>query len=341
MQVIPFTRRSITVKRFRMIGVPLLILATLTAVVALALTLFVPAVQAGAGGTEVFHGRVHPIRGAAPNAVTNSLMTYHGGPISSAPMVYINYWGSQWNTGFSTGGYTSAQAQTYINGFFGAVGGSSWGQIDVQYCQGVAVGTTNCGSSGTHVGNQTGLLGGTWVDTTSLPRRITQTSIANAATRLMNHFGYSANAIYFVFTPSGHSMSGFGTQWCAWHDNVNTSSGQMAYAYQPYSPNAGTSCGMNFVNGTNNSFGNGYFDGFSITAGHEWAEAETDMTPSTSVAWQGPGGGSDENADKCAWNNNGGVSTNISLGGHNYAVQPIWSNNSTTGTGSHCVTSHT
>ncbi len=98
---------------------------------------------------------------------------------------------------------------------------------------------------------------------------------------------------------------------------------------------------MNFVNGTNNSYGNGYFDGFSITAGHEWIEAETDMTPSTSIAWQGPGGGSDENGDKCAWNNNGGVSTNISLSGHNYAVQPDWSNNSTTGTGSHCVMSHT
>jgi serine protease len=339
---IPLIRRSITVKRFRVIGVSLGILATLTAVVTLALTLFVPAVGADAGGTEVFHGRIHPIRGASPNAVTNSLMTYHGGPISSAPVVYVNYWGSQWNTGFSTGGYTSAQAQTYINGFFGNVGGSSWGRIDTQYCQGVSIGASSCPATGvTHVGNQTGLLGGTWVDTTSIPRRITQTSIANAATRLMNHFGYSANAIYFVFTPSGRSMSGFGTQWCAWHDNVNTSSGQMAYAYQPYSPNAGASCGMNFVNSTNNSFGNGYFDGFSITAGHEWAEAETDMTPSTSVAWQGPGGGSDENADKCAWNNNGGVSTNISLGGHSYAVQPIWSNNSTTGTGSHCVTSHT
>ena len=296
---------------------------------------------AGGGGTEVFHGQAHPIRGASGKSVTNSLMTYHGGPISTTPTIYINYWGSQWNTGFTTGGYTSAQAQTYLNGFFGNVGGSAWAQTDTQYCSGVAVGTTNCGTSGTHVGNQTGLLGGTWVDTTSLPRRISQSNIASAATRLMNHFGYSANAIYFVMTPSGHSMNGFGTQWCAWHDNTNTSFGQMAYAYQPYAPDAGSSCGMNFVNGTNNSYGNGYFDGFSITGGHEWIEARTDMTPSTSIAWQGPGGGSDENGDKCAWNNNGGVSGNISLGGHNYAVQPDWSNNSTTGTGSHCVMSHT
>jgi hypothetical protein len=89
--------------------------------------------------------------------------------------------------------------------------------------------------------------------------------------------------------------------------------------------------------------GNGYFDGFSIVAGHEVSEADTDMNPNTSstVAWQGPGGGGDENGDNCAWNQNGGVSTNISLGSHTYAVSPIWSNNATTGTSSHCVTSHT
>ena len=37
---------------------------------------------------------------------------------------------------------------------------------------------------------------------------------------------------------------------------------------------------------------------------------------------------------------NGGVSANITLGSNFYAAQPIWSNNSTTSGGSHCVTSH-
>ena len=35
----------------------------------------------------------------------------------------------------------------------------------------------------------------------------------------------------------------------------------------------------------------------------------------------------------------GGTSTNITLGSHFYAVQPIWSNSTTSG-GSHCVTSY-
>jgi hypothetical protein len=330
-------RSSIAVKKTRFVVIPLSVVAVMA--VALAVAFGAHASSASASAPEVFHGKIMHARGATNPSVTNSLMTYHGGPISTAPHVYINYWGTNWATGFSTGGYTSAQAQTYINGFFSGVGGSSWGAIDTQYCQGVATGATSCPAGSTFVGNQTGLLSGTWNDTTSIPKHITQSSIASAATRLMQHFGYDANAIYFVFTPSGHSMSGFGTQWCAWHTNTSTSSGNIAYAYQGYSPDAGTSCGMNFVNSTNNSYGNGYFDGFSITAGHEWAEAETDMWPGTSIAWQGPGGGSDENADKCAWNQNGGTSTNLSLGGHNYAVQPIWSN-ATTANGSHCVTSY-
>jgi serine protease len=332
-------RSSITVKKTRFIVIPLSFMAVLA--VALAVALGAHASSASAAAPEVFNGKIMHAKGAGNPAVTNSLMTYHGGPISTAPHVYINYWGTKWATGFTTGGYTSAQAQTYLNGFFGGIGGSSWGAIDTQYCQGVAIGATSCPAGSAFVGNQTGLLAGTWNDTTSIPKHITQSNIASAATRLMQHFGYDANAIYFVMTPSGQSMSGFGTQWCAWHSNTSTSSGNIAYAYQPYAPDAGTSCGMNFVNSTNTSYGNGYFDGFSITGGHEWAEAETDMWPGTSstVAWQGPGGGSDENGDKCAWNQNGGTSTNISLGGHNYAVQPIWSN-ATTVNGSHCVTSY-
>ncbi len=152
----------------------------------------------------------------------------------------------------------------------------------------------------------------------------------------MNNFGgYNPNATYFVFTPHGHSMSGFGTSWCAWHDEP-TSGTDMAYAYMPYMPDAGTSCGRNFVNRTNNSYGNGYFDGFSIVGGHEYAEAMTDPHPertSTNFGWiTSTGLSGEEIGDLCAWASN---STNITLGSHFYAVQPLWSNAS-----SSCVTSY-
>lgn len=243
----------------------------------------------------------------------------HGGPVEVTPAVYISWWGSEWASGFSSGGYTSAQLQTYETGFFGNVGGSSWINSTTQYCQGVASGTVFCGSSGTHITNPTGQLKGTWNDTSTAPSSPTQSDIAAAAVRLMGHFGYSPNATYFVFTPSGKSMSGFGTRWCAWHSATSAANGTVAYAYMPYVTDAGASCGENFVNAGNSSYGNGYFDGFSIVGGHEYAEAQTDPHPNT--GWL-DGSGS-ENGDKCAWSS---ASADIALGGHQYAVQPLWSN---------------
>ncbi|HEY7835146.1 MAG TPA: hypothetical protein VIG30_16340, partial [Ktedonobacterales bacterium] len=83
-------------------------------------------------------------RGAASKAAGTQLV-YQGGAVETTPLLYISWWGPQWKTGFSTGGYTSAQAQTYITGFYTNVGGSSWDNIDTQYCQGIAIGSTSCG----------------------------------------------------------------------------------------------------------------------------------------------------------------------------------------------------
>lgn len=280
---------------------------------------------AAAGGPVDRAAQTMGILGASrPGAAAATTpLTYGGGPIQQASKVYISWWGPQWVSGFTTGGYSSTQAQAYVTGFFGNVGGSPWGGIDTQYCQGVAVGTINCGSGGVHVTNPLGQLAGTWNDTTALPKRITQSSIASAALRLMSHSGgYDANATYMVFTPTGHSMSGFRTSWCAWHSVTSSGGNNVAYAYMPYIPDAGGNCGMNFVNKTNDAFGNGYFDGFSIVGGHEYAEAQTDPWPTSgSVGWQDSGGA--ENGDKCAWN---ALSSNVTLGSNSYAVQPIWSN---------------
>jgi hypothetical protein len=272
-------------------------------------------------GAEVM-GILHGARGdhgkPKPPPKNNNLAS-GGGPVETTPVVYISWWGPEWASGFSTGGYTSAQAQTYTTGFFAGVGGTPWNNVVAQYCQGVPSGTQTCPGGATVIQNVSGQFKGAWNDPSSVPSRPTQSQIAAAAVRLANHFGYNPNATYMVYTPSGKSMSGFGTQWCAWHSSTSSSAGTVAYAYIPYMPDAGTSCGRNFVNGTNTSYGNGYFDGFSVVAGHEYSEAETDPHPSS--GWVDGSGA--ENADKCAWSSSSG---NISFGGHAYAVQPTWSN---------------
>ena len=277
--------------------------------------------------------RVKPAHAAQGTHRTSTLLYSHGGAIEQVAKVYIVYWGPQWSTGFSTNGYSSAQAQTYVHDFFAGVGGSSWANSTTQYCQGVASGTTQCGTAGVHPSNPVNELAGTWNDTSSVPSSPTQGEIASEAAALASHFGgVSTNADYMVFTPSGSSQNGFGTNWCAYH----SSSGSLSYSYVPYQPDAGASCGMNFVNGLNNSYGNGYFDGFSIVGGHEYAETITDPYPSS--GWLDSRGS--ENGDKCAWIGSGqGAASNVSLGGHTFAVQSLWSNAFNRGGGG-CVLSY-
>jgi len=253
-------------------------------------------------------------------------LTYHGGPVETSTSVYLIYWGSAWSTGFTTGGYTSAKAQTYVHDFFTNVGGSNWIGTDTQYCQGAASGATSCGSGTTHVGNPTGQLKGVWVDSATNPpanNQIQDSNLANEAVRsiTVHGFPYDANATYLVFTPTGDSESGFaanGGGWCAWHSDTSSSVGTVNFGYIPYMPDAGGSCGVDFIN-SNDTYGHGYFDGFSVVAGHEYEEAQTDPHLN---AWYDSRGS--ENADKCAWN---ALSGNTALGTTNYwAVQPVWSN---------------
>jgi len=215
-------------------------------------------------------------------------LIYGGGPKLTSQIVYICYWG--WTS-------DPSGEKPYYEGFLSNVGGSAWLGQDNQY----------------GVNNPTGILKGTWSDPSSVPSKPTQTQVNNAGIRCMNHFGYNANADYVVATPSGHSQSGFGTRWCAYHEGLNTNQGNLAVTYFPYITDAGASCGKNFVNA------NGPLDGVSIVGGHEMAEAQTDPKPCT--GWCDSSNA--ENGDKCAWTFG---SHDITLGGKVYAVQPLWSN---------------
>ena len=259
----------------------------------------------------------HPSDGKVNGAATGKQLFSHGGAVETTPAVYISWWGTEWTAGFTGGGgVSSATAQSYVKGFYSNVGGSSWIASTSQYCQGVPSRTVTCPSSAQFIGNPTGQLKGTFNDTTPVPATPSQTDIASAALRLMAATGgYNANATYFVFTPSGKSMSGFATSWCAWHSSTSSPSGRVAYAYMPFQPDAGGNCGANFVNAGSQ----GLLDGFSIVGGHEYAEAQTDPFPNSGWLDQSNG----ENGDKCAWSPS---TTNISLAGSAYAVQPLWSN---------------
>jgi serine protease len=279
---------------------------------------------------------VHFRRGAAPNApLADVNLQYNGGSVLTSPGAFLIFWGTDWANGFSTGGFTSDQAQSYLGSYFGGVGGSGWINSQTQYCQATTFLNEFCANdpNAQFVTNPGQQLLGTWVDGSAIPASPTDADVRAEAQNAAAHFGYNPNALYLVFTPSGHNISGFGTQFCAYHDNTTFNGQPLAYSNMPYIPDAAASCGMNFVNGGTDSFGHGFFDGFSIVAGHEYAEAATDAFPSQTLAWVDSGGA--ETGDKCAWNQGPGDATqNVTFGGQFFAVQPLWSNNANGGSGS-------
>jgi serine protease len=257
---------------------------------------------------------------------TNNL-AYQGGiggiGVETAPKVYLVVWGSQWGT---NGSIDPSGEVGIVQRFLGKAGGSSWLNSVTQYCQGVAAGTVTCGTSGQHAGNQAGMYAGTWFDSGSAaPSQPTQSQLAAEAVRAVGHFGTTSavnNTVqYVIATASGNNSSGFGTQYCAWHSSTSSSAGNIAYTNLPYITDAGASCGAGFN-------GLGSKAGITIVEGHEMAETITDQFPNG--GWLDRNGA--ENGDKCAWTSG---TSNQSLNGAVFPVQPLWSNAS-----SSCVNSY-
>jgi serine protease len=257
-------------------------------------------------------------------------MTYGNGPIQTAPKVYIVFWG--WN------GRDPSGQGAYQERFFEGVGGSTWNASQTQYCDKTdAVGLT-CTSSANHVGNPNPVFttANVWSDNTNpVPTNPDDAAIQAEAARAAVFFknttaASNANTQYVIDTPQGNSTVGFGTQWCAYHGDASTSSGNLSYTDFPYITDAGGSCGENIVN----SGSAGLLDGVSIVGGHEFAESETDVSPPS--AWTDTIGA--ETGDKCAWIQFGpGSVTDISLSTGTFAVQSLYSNNDNSGAGG-CVT---
>jgi hypothetical protein len=290
----------------------------------------------------------------SPDALTNDII-YHGGNvgpgaigIEKTPAVYLVYWGTEWATGFTTPDtdgtlYSSKTLQNYLNSFFQNVGGSPWAAVQTQYCRNVPALTTSCaGITGAdYITNPKHQLKGVWTDPTPVPsdivtlglaENLVDDPIAMEAMRASAHFNYDPNATYVVLTPPRPIATGQPV-YCGYHTQTTSVDGlgnpyRLQYAFIPFlntdwGPAFGTGgCGMHNVNATSDAFGNGIFDGYSIVTGHEYSEAVTDPDNFTSIQDGWNDDQTSENADKCAWYH----TQNITLGGHQYAVQPTWSN---------------
>ena len=223
-------------------------------------------------------------------------LTYGGGAVATNPVVYLDFWGSQWDS-------DANGVEQYMQSLFSGLGDSSdtWSTSMTQYTDGNGNPITCSGS----------VLGGTWVDDSApAPQSASQADLAAEAQNAASVFGVSGpNVDIFVVSPSGTSPDGFpNTGFCAWHDWNGTT----AYTNMPYVLDAGASCGANSVQNQ--------LDGFSIVGGHEYAEAVTDPVPPSGWTDQSNG---EENGDLCAWQNLQAISFDTGT----FAMQPLWSDN--------------
>jgi hypothetical protein len=263
------------------------------------------------------HAGVKPITpaGAARKAASNTLSVGSSasqGVVSPNPKVYLVFWGSQWSR--DPAGAAPA-LQNFFRGLFGTA--DNWGTIMNQYCEGVARGTTNCGSSGVHITHPTSSpLAGTWFDNASAaPTNASANQIAAEATRAATHFGNTTqtpnlNAQYVIVSATGTHPDGFpNSGFCAWHDFTSSSSGNLAFTNLPYVPDLGAGACTTLSNAT-------ALDGFFSTETHEYAETLTDFWPAR--GWNGGGG---EIGDECIQ-----LDRRITLSTGTFDVQGLWSN---------------
>jgi len=350
-------------------GTPARTLLTLTAAVVVFAALGAQvATSSSAGVTNPKHffyalGQQNP-DGTIADSTANDLI-YHGGNagpgaigVEQKPAVYLVYWGTEWAQSFQTADtdgklYSSKTLQSYLNSFFTNVGGSPWAGVQTQYCNGVLPGSTTCVGGTGFVTNPKHQLKGVWTDPTPVPddivtlglgENLVNDPIAAEAMRASAHFNYDPQATYIILTPPRPVATGQPV-YCGYHTQTTSIDGlgnpyRIQYAFIPWLntnwPGVGTGgCGMHNVNATSDSFGNGVFDGWTIVTGHEYAEAVTDPDNffSDQDGWNDVQGS--ENGDKCAWLD----TQNIGLGGHNFAVQPMWSNEAFDATGNGCVVS--
>ncbi len=242
-------------------------------------------------------------RTASPASVSGVLFEYSGGPVLTTPKMYIILWG------YRKYGDPD-KVERLLKLFAENLGGSGHNNIYTQYYEEIS------GSTPTYITNPTEQFGGIWKDHVAIPSSPSDAQVAAEALRGVKHFGYDANASYVVATATGHSSPGFGTEWCAYHSAELSNNELVSYTNLPYQPDAGASCGANFISPPSDE--KGVDEGVTIVEGHEYGESITDANPPT--GWYNDNYG--EIGDICAWD---GIE-NDPFGTKSYTSQPMYSN---------------
>lgn len=233
--------------------------------------------------------KIVPLKGvgAAPAATTPPQLVYNNGPLLTAVQVFTAFWGSAWQQSPASGTMQS------LNSYFDYILSSALiDQLAEYNVTGQQIG------HGSHIGTTVVTPDpGTTVADSDIQQMLTNAIANNSAFPQP-----TANTLYFVYLPSGVTVTQGGSSscssFCGYHDAIN---GKTFYAVMPY-PDCSGCLGSLAV-----------LDALTATSSHELCEAITDPVPGQ--GWYDQTNG--EIGDICAWQFK-------QVG--SYTVQQEWSN---------------
>ncbi len=202
-------------------------------------------------------------------------ITNHGGPVMSAPNVYVIWYGN-WN---QSNGSDTAAGQQIVNDFLFGLSGSPYYATNASYP----------GVSGTFS------VKGSSTDHYSQGSRLSDRTVAAVVSNAINSGSLpkDGNGIYLVLSSSDVSeSSGFCSRYCGWHTYGTLAGTYIRYAFVGNSNRCLNACSIQTVSPN----GNAGVDGMVSVIAHELEETNTDPNLN---AWFDANGA--EDADKCAW----------------------------------------
>jgi hypothetical protein len=224
--------------------------------------------------------------GTTRAASTPPPITYRtGGPVMLSPKVSVLWYGT-WTNPCTSPAANSTPA--ILNHFLTNIGSSPWYGTNTLYYQ-ILNGTKSFVTP-------TVTMTSCYYDAGTLGKKLdgsnpsTATAIKNNLTK--NGVTPDPNTLYFIFTSSDVTVSGFGTSFCGYH-GVDNATG-MKYSMVGDATNNMSSCTVQSTNSPNN---NPAADGMASVVAHELVEAVSDPTIKSWLDSLG-----NENGDKCAWN---------------------------------------
>jgi hypothetical protein len=303
-----------------------------------------PATAFSLGSTMQLHAntyRVGPIwSNASQECVTSNPpapaarnIAYEGGSVMPTTTTYAIFWlpdGAHYEAPSITGG--DAHYESVIDSFFKDVGGTPYYNILTQYSKDALGRTVANGPI-----QNTSTFGGAYVDTTPYPRAGTDsdplldTDVQKEVERAMQANGWTPglDKLYFVFVAQAVEECFPGLQtgclfynFCAYHYHTTVREQPLIYAFEPSAYYQG-SCGSDTLAAVS-PHNDAYADSETMVISHELFESVSDPLTDGWLTSQG------EIGDVCAFvTGSGAVSKDggdITLHGHRYLVQNIWSN---------------